>query len=152
VALLRARRYLPGVIHLPGGAAIPESELTFSVSRSGGPGGQHVNKVATRVSVELDVEASRSLSEAQKQRIRTYLASRLTRLGRLRLSCGVHRSQAANRREVVERLRRMLEQALRPRRKRVATGVPHAERDRRREQKRRRSAVKGARRVPAGDE
>ena len=146
------RRYLRGVIHLPGGSTIPESELTFSVSRSGGPGGQHVNKVATRVSVELDVEASRSLSELQKQRIRTHLGSRLTRGGRLRLSCGLHRSQAANRREVVERLGRMLAQALRPRRRRVATGVPHAERDRRREQKRRRSAVKGARRSPAGEE
>ena len=152
MAAASARRYLPGVIHLPGGASIPDSELTFSVSRSGGPGGQHVNKVATRVSVELDVDASPSLSAPQKQRIRSRLASRLTRDGRLRLSCGVHRSQRANRREVVERLARMLEQALRPRATRVPTGVPKAARDRRREQKLRRSAVKRGRQGPAAAE
>jgi len=122
--------------------SLPEGELRFSVSRSGGPGGQHVNKVSTRVSLEFDVDASPSLSDAQKRKIHERLSSRLTRDGRLRLSCGVHRSQAANRREVVERFVRLLGEALRPRRRRVPTKIPPAARIRRRDEKLHRSRLK----------
>src|SRR6185295_2103289 len=103
---------------------IPLDELEWTASRGGGPGGQHVNKVSTRMAVVFDVGRSPSLSETTKGRIRDRLGHRLTRDGRLRITCGVHRSQAANRREALERLRLLLEDALRPRRTRIATGVP----------------------------
>jgi len=131
------------------GLRILESELRFTASRGGGPGGQHVNKVSTRVTVEFDVNASESLDAYQKRRIRQRLATRLTLDGRLRLSSARHRSQAANKREVVGRLTRLLAEALRPRRKRVSTRVPEAERRRRRENKRRRGLLKNARQKPA---
>ena len=131
--------------------SIPESELRLTVSRSGGPGGQHVNKVSTRVALEFDVDGSPSLTGDQKRKIRERLGPRLSRAGRLRLTCGLHRSQAANRREVVERFVRLVGEALRPRRRRVATGVPPAERGRRREEKRRRSRLKRQRSI-AGEE
>ena len=132
--------------------SIPESELQLSASRSGGPGGQHVNKVSTRMTLVFDVLASPSLSDDQKRKICERLASRLSREGRLRLTSSVHRSQAANRREVVERFVRLLDEALRPRRRRVPTGVPPVERNRRREQKQRRSRLKRERSVPGGGE
>jgi ribosome-associated protein len=97
--------------------SIPESELRFSAARSSGPGGQHVNKVSTRVILEFDVEGSPTLSSSQRQRIRDRMGARLGRDGRLRLSCQRHRSQAANRREVVERFANLLREALKPRRR-----------------------------------
>jgi ribosome-associated protein len=129
--------------------SIPESELRFSAARSSGPGGQHVNKVSTRVILEFDVEGSPTLSSSQRQRIRDRMGARLGRDGRLRLSCQRHRSQAANRREVVERFANLLREALKPRRRRLETKVPAAERRRRLEQKKQRGRVKQERRTPS---
>jgi len=131
--------------------AIPLDEIAWTVSRGGGPGGQHVNKVSTRVTLVLDVAGSPSLPGHAKRRIEERLASRLTRDGRLRITCGVHRSQAANRREALTRLTTLLTAALRPRPKRVETVVPASERGRRLEAKRRRGRAKRRRSAP-GDE
>jgi ribosome-associated protein len=132
-------------VEINGRLAIPEDELTFSVARSGGPGGQHVNKVSTRVTLTFDVDASPSLGDRQKTRLHERLATRIDRRGVLRVVCGRHRSQAANRREVVERFAELLREALKPPRKRVETRVPRGERRRRLEQKRRRADVKKGR-------
>ena len=122
--------------------SIPESELTFTASRSGGPGGQHVNKVSSRVTLYFDLDGSPSLTEAQKRRVRARLATRVGRDGRLRVVCQIHRSQAANRREAVERFATLLRGALKRRRRRRKTGVPSAERRRRLEEKRRQGQLK----------
>jgi ribosome-associated protein len=132
--------------------SIPEEELSFSASRAGGPGGQHVNKVSTRVTLRFDVDGSPSLSPAQKRRIRSTLATRITRDGVLRVVCGRQRSQAANRIEAMERFAELLRQALRPRRRRVATRVPANEKRRRLEQKRRRARLKRERGRPGPDD
>ncbi len=132
--------------------AIPVDEIEWSASRGGGPGGQHVNKVSTRVTLVLDVLGSPSLSDDAKRRIGERLASRLTRDGRLQVTCGVHRSQAANRREALERLTTLLRTALRPRRRRVETVVSAAERARRIEAKRQRARTKRERRAPSDDD
>lgn len=133
------------------GLSIPAEELQFSVSRSGGPGGQHVNKTSSRVLLRFDVDGSESLSERQKSRLRSCLATRINREGVLRVVCGRHRSQAANRREALARFAELVRAALRPPRKRVATKVPNRTRRRRLEQKRRRSEVKRRRRAPGDD-
>ena len=110
---------------------IPHEELRLSASRGGGPGGQHVNKVSSRIILRFDVAGSPSLSASQKKLIRSRLSTRISRAGELRVVCGRQRSQAANRREAVERFAELLRTALKRRKRRVATGVPQNERRRR---------------------
>jgi ribosome-associated protein len=122
--------------------AIPLRELTFSVSRRGGPGGQHANKVATRVTLEFRPLDSPSLDDAQRRRIAARLASRLTQDGRLRLHSARHRSQHANREEVLRRFCSLLRTALRARRVRKPTRPSRAAVERRLELKRARARRK----------
>jgi ribosome-associated protein len=130
------------MVEIDGGPSIPESELTFAASRAGGPGGQHVNKVASRVTLRFDVQGSPSLDEPQKRRLMARLSTRITNDGVLVMHCRRHRSQAANREELVERFARVVAEALRPRRTRKKTRPSAASRQRRLEEKRRRGKIK----------
>ncbi len=133
------------VIPLAPGVLVASDELVYTASRSGGPGGQHVNKTSTRVTLTFDVAGSPSLTPAQKSAIVAALGSRLRGPGVLRVVSQVSRSQSTNREDALERLRAMIARALKPRRARKATRVPAVERVRRIESKRRRSEVKRAR-------
>jgi ribosome-associated protein len=128
--------------------SIPEQELTFAASRSSGPGGQHVNKVSSRVTLQFNVATSPSLSEAQKQRIMSRLATRTTKDGVLRVVAQAHRSQAANRRTAVERFASLLRDALVETPPRRQTRVPPSTRQRRLADKRRRGQLKQQRSQP----
>jgi ribosome-associated protein len=130
------------VVRIHDGLAIPDDELVFTVSRSGGPGGQHVNKVSSRVTLRFDVAGSRSLSDDHKRRIAARLATRIAKDGTLRVSCGTRRSQAANRKLAMERFAELIRDALRPRRPRRKTVVPEGARRRRVDDKRRHGRVK----------
>ena len=134
------------MIEIPHGPSIPESELTLVASRSGGPGGQHVNKVSSRITLRWDVAGSPSLAPDQRARVLEELGNRIDGEGILQIHAQASRSQAENRRAVVERLVRLLERAFRPRTPRVATRVPAGEKRRRVESKKRRAAVKAGRR------
>lgn len=131
---------------------LPLSELEFRASRSGGPGGQHVNTSSTRVEVWWDVLASPALSDAQRQRLLARLASRLDGSGRLRLVSSGSRSQLRNREEVTERLRDLVARALVVPKPRKRTKPTRAAKAARVEGKRRRSAVKRDRRQPRADD
>ena len=124
------------------GMAIPESDLTFRASRSGGPGGQHVNKTSTRVTLPFDLEASPHLTPGQKERARVRLASRLSAEGVLRVTAQRHRSQAANRRLAVERFAFLLGEALAERPERFLTAVTPGAKKRRLEDKKERGELK----------
>jgi ribosome-associated protein len=91
---------------------IPTSELSFTYSRSSGKGGQHVNKVNTKVSLRFDLDASQSLSEEQKHLLRQRLAARINNQGLLRLDGDRQRSQSVNREEVIQRFISLLRAAL----------------------------------------
>ena len=140
------------MIEITPSLSIPDDEVTIKATRSSGPGGQHVNKVSTRVVLEFDVAGSPSLTKAQKRRIQQQLATRIARDGRLRIRCQRHLSQSANRREVLERFVSLLQEALRPRTRRIKSRVPTAERARRLEAKRRRGEQKRRRRRPDRDD
>jgi ribosome-associated protein len=132
--------------------AIPEEEVEFSASRSGGPGGQNVNKVSSRVSLRFDVRLSPSLRPDQKARLTGRLASRLSLAGVLRISSQRHRSQAMNREAALARFVELLEEALKqpkPRRKTKAT--PTAMQRRLKEKARRGELKKSRSEKPAAD-
>jgi ribosome-associated protein len=131
---------------------LPLAELEYRATRSGRPGGQHVNKSSTRVEVWWDVAASPSLTEDQRARLLSRLATRLDRAGRLRLVSSGSRSQLRNREDVTERLRDVVSKALVVPRLRRRTKPTRASKVARVEAKRRRSAVKrDRRRLPDDD-
>jgi ribosome-associated protein len=130
-----------------GNGVIPESELRFEYAHAGGPGGQHVNKVATKVILLFDVEASPSLDESQKARIRNRLATRINRDGILKVSCRRHRSRSMNREAAVARFHELLEEALAVPKKRRKTRVTRAQKEKRLEDKKKRSRLKQDRRA-----
>ena len=132
--------------------SIPRHELTFETSTSSGPGGQHVNRSRTRVTLLFDVQASTVLTADQKCRVRQKLATRIDREGRVRVRCGRHRSQAMNREETIRRLSELIRKALRRERRRVATRPSGAERKRRLKDKRKRADIKRGRKAPGADD
>jgi ribosome-associated protein len=132
---------------------IPESELRLTAVRSSGPGGQHVNKVNTRMVLEFDLEHSSALTEIQKRQLRKSLDHRVNRQGVLRLQAQRHRTQSANKAEVIEKFATLLQQAFRPAKARVPTKVPNRIRERRITEKKQRGDVKRVRKKMAyGDE
>jgi ribosome-associated protein len=132
--------------------SLPLAELEYRASRSGGPGGQHVNTSSTRVEVWWDVAGSSALTEEQRARLLARLATRLDSAGRLRLVSSGSRSQLRNREEVTERLRDLVAAALRVPKARKRTRPSRAVKAARLEAKRRRSAIKRERRPPGTDE
>jgi ribosome-associated protein len=134
------------------GLVIPAVEMRESASRSSGPGGQHVNKSSTRVTLRWNIETSQVLSDRQRTRLLSRLAHRLTRDGELVIHAGRARSRARNRERVRERLAELVSAGLAMPRKRVATRPSAGARTRRLQQKKRRSAIKSQRRPPGTDE
>jgi len=124
------------------GLVIPLTELDFRYSKSSGPGGQHVNKSATRVELLFDVEHSPSLSEDLRARLLAKLTPHLDGSGVLHLVSHSSRSQFRNREELLERFRLVLARALIETPVRRPTRPGRAARERRLEAKKRRSKIK----------
>ena len=95
--------------------ALPLAELKFTFTRSGGPGGQHVNRSNSKVELQWNVANSPTLNDAQRTLLQERLTSYITNQGVLRLSADNSRSQFRNRAAVMRRLQLLVEQALRPR-------------------------------------
>jgi ribosome-associated protein len=122
--------------------AIPDDEFIYKFSRSGGPGGQNVNKLNTRVTLLFHVTNSRALNNEQKQRITSNFSSRISEEGFLTVVSQKHRTQNANRIAAQKRLEELLASALVVKRVRKKTAVPYAARQRRLKHKRRRGEIK----------
>jgi len=100
---------------------VRESELELEFVRSGGPGGQHVNKVSSRVDLIFDIKHSPSLNDEQRARLAERLKTRINADGVLRLVERGSRSQWQNRQKAVERFLTLMQKTLRPAKKRRAT-------------------------------
>lgn len=124
---------------------IPANEIEESASRSSGPGGQHVNKTSTRVTLRWNVPSSHAVGDIRRRRLLTKLASRLTREGDLVVHAGSRRSRSQNRELARERLAELVREALQVQRRRIATRASKGSRERKLAEKKRRSAVKRTR-------
>ena len=131
---------------------IPASELSLSFSRSGGPGGQNVNRRESQVELTFNILLSPSLSEVQRRRLLDRLSNRIDSEGALHVVARVHRTQLRNRAEVVRRFAQLMRQALRQPQKRIATGPTSASRARRLTQKRRQAEKKHLRRAVSSEQ
>lgn len=130
---------------------IPDSEFRWSFVRSGGPGGQNVNKVASKAVLRWDLAASASVPEDVKARLRTLQRRRLTREGELVLSSQRYRDQGRNIEDCRDKLRDMILQAAAVPKARKASRPSRGARERRLREKRRRSLAKTRRRQPADE-
>jgi ribosome-associated protein len=136
------------MIQITRSIAIDESAIHFDFLRASGPGGQNVNKVSTVVRLRFDVFASPSLPEDVRVRLKGLAGRRIGADGVLRIEARRFRSQEANRQDAIERLVRLLRQAVEKPRARRTTKPPAISRIRRLEAKRRRGQAKQARRPP----
>ena len=125
---------------------IPDEELSFTFARSGGPGGQNVNKVASKAILHWDLAANTSLPDNVKERLRSQQRGRITTEGVLVIHGQQFRDQAKNIEDCKERLREMVLKALHVPRPRKPTKPSRGARERRLEDKRRQSSRKAERR------
>jgi ribosome-associated protein len=133
-------------LDLGNGLAVPAHLLRAETSRSGGPGGQHVNKVETRVTIEVPVDAL-PLPEEKKALVRERLASRINRDGVLRVTAQATRSQIENRDRALIRMEELLRDAIEEQPPRKKTRVPRRQKQKRVEDKKRHAEKKRLRRV-----
>ena len=126
--------------------AIPYHELEITTSRSGGPGGQHVNKTETRITIRWNVKETSAFPEALKERVLKNLGSRLTADGDLIIHNSESRSQLQNKNNALEHLAAIIRKALLAPKKRIKTKIPKKEREQRLLEKKQRGDIKKGRR------
>jgi ribosome-associated protein len=127
------------------GFSLPFKELSFTASRSSKPGGQHVNKVSSRITLHFDVLNSPSLTDKQRELILRKLVTRISKDGMLQVASQKERSQFANKNAAVERFISLLQMALSKEKPRKKTKTPKAEKERRLDEKKQRSSLKKSR-------
>jgi ribosome-associated protein len=130
---------------------VPASALSMRAVRASGPGGQNVNKVASKVDLRVDLAAIEGLTDAARQRLHTLAGHRLDAQGRLQLTSQVTRDQSRNLEDVREKVRALLIAALREPKRRRPSRPSAGARERRIEQKKLRGAVKRLRGRPGSD-
>ena len=131
---------------------VPASAVRFRATRSAGPGGQNVNKVATKVDLRVELEEIEGLSEAARARLATIARHRLDASGRLVITSQASRNQARNIEDAREKVRQLIAAALVRPRTRIATRVSAGAEERRLDVKRRRAALKRGRTRPDAEE
>ena len=133
-------------LRVTAGVAIPRAELVIRATRSGGPGGQHVNTSSTRIELLWNAATSQALSEAQRARVLSKLATRIDADGTLRVVASQSRSQRQNRVAAEERLMELVRRALIVPKKRIPTKPSRAAKEARLTEKKRRGETKRMRR------
>ncbi len=127
------------------------SELSFKAIKSSGSGGQHVNKVSSKVELQFDVVNSRNLNDHQKELLLIALKNRLTNDNFVLLQCGDTRSQHKNKELVIERFIEIIKEGLKVKKKRRPTKIPKAVIKKRMDDKQKQSLKKTSRKKPDFD-
>jgi len=141
----------PEGINITPHVTIPYAELEMTAITGSGPGGQNVNRSATRIAMRWNVRSSRALDDAQRARVMRVLGSRLDSEGNIRIVAGEHRSQLQNRAEAMARLSQLVARALVVQKTRKATKPTRGSIERRLTEKKQRSSTKRDRRSSHDD-
>ncbi|WP_291330373.1 alternative ribosome rescue aminoacyl-tRNA hydrolase ArfB [Desulfovibrio sp. UCD-KL4C] len=128
--------------------SIPDSEIIFIASRSSGPGGQHVNKTSSRVTLIFNLQESTALRDFHKRVLLSRISNKINSNGELHISCEEHRSQFRNKEEAIERFKKILADALKPIKHRRKTKVPNSMKRKRLDNKNKRAQTKKQRSKP----
>ncbi len=136
-----------GDLEVAPGRYVPSDAVELSYSLASGPGGQNVNKRATKCRLRVAV-SDLPLSDAQRRRLRSAAGQRLTKDGELVIESSEHRTQSQNRRECMQRLRELILRSLVPPKRRIATKPTRGSKERRIEAKKQRGQIKKTRKNP----
>ena len=132
-------------LFIKNGISIPDQELDIATSRAGGPGGQHVNKTSTRITVRWNVHTTTALTDAQKKQIVEKLGSQITTEGDIIVHNSSSRSQLHNKKTALLDLAHKIRKALHVHKKRMKTRTPKGAKEARLKEKKGRSELKKTR-------
>jgi ribosome-associated protein len=139
---IKRKRFVMEDVPIKNGLVIPKDEIEIRASRAGGPGGQHVNKSNTRITVRWNLRETQALTGVQKLRVEEKLASVITEEGDIIIHSASSRSQLQNKEEALERLADKIRKALYVPKRRMKTKVSKAKKEARLQAKTRKGQIK----------
>lgn len=138
----------PDKLVRPRDVVVPLDRIEFAFARSSGPGGQNVNKLNTKAEIRFHVMSADWLPQQVRERLQQYQANKISKEGELIITCQEHRTQSKNKDDCIEKLKEMVAEAfVEPKDRQMWEGISDKGKEQRRDEKRKRGAVKSTRRI-----